>query len=65
MNDPKEYTNKMTLERILSDCNETLETAHTFGTIPDEVAICNEINVLKSIRERYIEMFTESPELMD
>jgi len=53
-----EYTNSLTLQKVIEDCEERLISANNYGDVPDMVSISIELNILERIRDRYISMFT-------
>ncbi|MCR4755154.1 MAG: hypothetical protein K5868_06430 [Lachnospiraceae bacterium] len=53
-----EYTNNLTLQKLIEDCEERLISANNYGDIPETVSVSIELNMLEGIRDRYINMFT-------
>ena len=61
----REAALNLTMDRVLADAKEAMELAFEMGDIPATVHYANEINEFEDIISRYVEMYTEDPDLID
>ena len=64
MDDIETYVNNLSLDQILKDSIYMMNTATRKKSVPDMLIFGNEVNALNSIKDRYIEMLKNNPELM-